>query len=224
MSYGYTTLADAPDRAIAELARKQHGVVARRQLISAGLSATKSVVASEAAVSISPTAGSASWGVPPPRTRDGCPAGVRQGRGFSHRTAASVWELLPYPAAAPGSRHYPPERRIARTGIVAHRRRLKPRYIRRRPASRSPACPAIPDLAAELGGTARPMGDISHWSPKSATPPRLRSRAARTASVIRDGLGLASEPSPIFGRPRDAPAHRPRSRAISAPPQRDRRL
>jgi very-short-patch-repair endonuclease len=148
--------ADAPDHAIAELARKQHGVVARRQLISAGLSPTevgrrlrrgrlhqfhRGVYLVGHAV---PTAHG-----PEMAALLACGKAAV----LSHRSAASVWELLPYPAAAPARVTIPPERHIARPGIVAHRRRLEPRDIRRRfglPLTSPPR--TILDLAAELGG------------------------------------------------------------------------
>jgi very-short-patch-repair endonuclease len=86
-----------------------------------------------------------------------------QGAVLSHRSAASMWELLPYPASAPLCVTVPPERRIARTGIVVHRCRLERRDIRRRDGL-ALTCPprTILDLAAELeaGGGCERLGEL----------------------------------------------------------------
>jgi very-short-patch-repair endonuclease len=70
---------------------------------------------------------------------------------LSHRSAAALWELLPYPATAPACVTLPIASRVVRPGIDAHRAALSPRDVRRRkqlPVTSPPR--TVLDLAAEL--------------------------------------------------------------------------
>ena len=54
-----------------------------------------------------------------------------RGSALSHRSAASLWSLLPYPAAAPVWITTPPERNATRPRIEVIRARLDPKDLRR---------------------------------------------------------------------------------------------
>jgi very-short-patch-repair endonuclease len=75
-----------------------------------------------------------------------------EGAVLSHRSTAAIWDLLPYPAAAPAWVTVPPERTAARPGIRIHRAnvpRADVRWRERMPLTSPPR--TILDLAGELG-------------------------------------------------------------------------
>ncbi|HMC06699.1 MAG TPA: hypothetical protein VKG89_04800 [Solirubrobacterales bacterium] len=70
---------------------------------------------------------------------------------LSHRSAAAIWELLPYPATSPVCLTLPPERRATRDAVRIHRARLEPRDTRARHGLALTSPPrTILDLAHEL--------------------------------------------------------------------------
>jgi very-short-patch-repair endonuclease len=88
---------------------------------------------------------------PPPHAHEmaallACPGAV-----LSHRSAAHLWELLPYPAAAPVWVTVPPVRSVRRPRITTQRAVLHPRDVRQRHGLRLTSPPrTILDLAALL--------------------------------------------------------------------------
>ena len=70
---------------------------------------------------------------------------------LSHRTAAALWDLLPYPAKADVSVTVPPQRGATRPNLEIHRAALDPRDVRRRHGLRVSSPPrAILEVAAKL--------------------------------------------------------------------------
>jgi very-short-patch-repair endonuclease len=71
---------------------------------------------------------------------------------LSHRSAASLWGLLRYPASAPVCVTVSPERRCTRPGIAVHRSRLTVGEVRRRQGLALTSPPrTIYDLSRRLG-------------------------------------------------------------------------
>jgi len=71
---------------------------------------------------------------------------------LSHRSAAAIWDLLPYPAAAPAWVTVPPGRSAARPGIEIHRGLVARTDLRSRQRMTLTSPPrTILDLAASLG-------------------------------------------------------------------------
>lgn len=143
------------DWILSELAGKQHGVVVRRQLLDAGLSATQIGRRLRQGRLHQLHLGVYLLGhaVPPVHAHEAA-AVLAGGAGaaLSHRSAAAIWDLLAYPAAANVCVTVPPARRIARPRIRLHRSALDPRDLRYRhglPLTSPPR--TILDLAGELG-------------------------------------------------------------------------
>jgi very-short-patch-repair endonuclease len=139
---------------IASLASGQHGVVAHAKLVAAGVSANQ-----------------IEWRLHSGRLhklhrgvylvghRAAPPLAVEQAALFacgetavlSHRSAANIWSLLPYPASAPAWVTIPPGRNADRPRIKIHRAGLLPREIRKRHGLRLTSPPrTILDLAPLL--------------------------------------------------------------------------
>jgi very-short-patch-repair endonuclease/predicted transcriptional regulator of viral defense system len=143
------------DRVIAELAREQHGVVARRQLMEAGLSTTEigGRLRQGRLHQLHRGVYLVGHGVPPAYARDmAALLACGEGAVLSHRSAAATWDFLPYPAAAPAWVTVPPERTAARPGIRIHRANVPGGDLRHReriPLTSPPR--TILDLAAVLG-------------------------------------------------------------------------
>lgn len=140
------------------MAARQHGVVARRQLLEAGVSAQQIKVRLRGGRLHEVHRGVYLVGhvVPPPYAREqaallACgPAAV-----LSHRSAAALWGLLSYPPTAPVRLTLPPGRSADRPGLAIHRLCLEGRDTRRRhglPLTSPPR--TILDLAAELARAA----------------------------------------------------------------------
>ncbi len=144
-----------PDLLIAAMAGRQHGVVARRDLLRAGV-----------------TSRQITWRLRGGRLHQihrgvylvGHVVATEHGRDMaallacgaravlSHRSAAALWGLLPYPASAPACVTLPIAGRVVRRGIDVHRAALSPRDVRRRkqlPLTSPPR--TVLDLAAKLG-------------------------------------------------------------------------
>jgi very-short-patch-repair endonuclease len=151
---GRKSVARPADRLIAELAARQHGVVARWQLLAAGITARQINLRLKGGRlhQIHHGVYLVGHAVPPPLGREQA-ALLACGRSavLSHRTAAHLWNLFPYPASAPVCVAAPPERGTVRPGIRAHRATLSRRDVRhhRRLALTSPPR-TILDLAHEL--------------------------------------------------------------------------
>jgi very-short-patch-repair endonuclease len=143
------------DRIIAELAREQHGVVARRQLVEAGLSTTEigRRLRQGRLHQLHRGVYLVGHAVPPAHAREAaallaCGANAI----LSHRSAAALWQLLPYPASARAHVTVPPGRSVARPRIEVHRDavpRADVRWRERMPLTSPPR--TILDLASELG-------------------------------------------------------------------------
>ncbi|MEK6327077.1 MAG: DUF559 domain-containing protein [Actinomycetota bacterium] len=70
---------------------------------------------------------------------------------LSHRSAAALWDLLPYPAAAQACVTVPPGRSATRPGIEVHRARIARRDVRHREGMLLTSPPrTMLDLASEL--------------------------------------------------------------------------
>lgn len=154
MSHGHKVLGRRVDRAISELARKQHGVVARRQLMNAGLSSTEigGRLRQGRLHQLHRGVYLVGHAVPPAHARD-MAALLASGAHaiLSHRSAAALWQLLPHPASARACVTVPHERRVARPRIEIHRAAVPRSDVRRRermPLTSPPR--TILDLAAAL--------------------------------------------------------------------------
>jgi hypothetical protein len=148
------SLTQSADLLIAQVAARQHGVVARRQLLDLGLSARQIKLRLRAGRLHEIHRGVYLVGheVPTEHGRD-MAALLACGTDavLSHRSAASLWKLLPCPASAPAWVTVPPGRSASRPRITIQRSRLEPRDIRRRermPVTSPPR--TILDLAAIL--------------------------------------------------------------------------
>jgi very-short-patch-repair endonuclease len=111
------------DRAVAELARRQHGVVARRQLLGVGLGRVAVVERLKHGHLHEIHRGVYVVGVRRISRRGKWMAAVLAGGDgalLSHRSAARLWKLLP-PAAERIEIACPASRRSRRDGIVSHR-------------------------------------------------------------------------------------------------------
>jgi very-short-patch-repair endonuclease len=149
------------DAIILSIARRQHGTVARWQLLAAGV--TREAITT--------------------RLRDGRLRMIHQGvylvgavQGehshamaallafklkavLSHRTAASLWNLLPYPATAKAWVTIPPERSASRPRIKAIRAILPPKDTRKRDGLRLTSPPrTVLDMASLLVEPGAPRG------------------------------------------------------------------
>jgi very-short-patch-repair endonuclease len=152
---GAESLSRWPDRVIAALAGQQHGVLARGQLLAAGLTARHVGVRLSRGRLHEIHRGVYLVGhdVPTQHGRDmaallACGVDAI----LSHRSAAALWELFPYPASAPACITVRPGRSVLRPGISLHRALIPHRDVRRRQGMPLTSPPrTILDLAAELG-------------------------------------------------------------------------
>jgi very-short-patch-repair endonuclease len=144
------------DRVIATLAARQHGVVARRQLLDAGVTGEQVRLRHDRGGLHEIHRGVYLVGheVPPryaPETAALLACGPRAV--LSHRSAGALWQLFPCPAAAPVWVTVPLERSATRPRIQVYRASLAGRDIRRRhrmPLTSPPR--TILDLAAVIDG------------------------------------------------------------------------
>ena len=142
------------DGVIARLAARQHGVVARWQLLDAGVTPQQIKVRLRSGRLHKVHRGVYLVGhsVPPVLAMEQaalllCSDPVA----LSDRSAANLWNLLPYPATAPVCVTVPPERSVARPGIKVHRSKLTRRDLRRRHGLAVASPPrTILDLARSL--------------------------------------------------------------------------
>jgi len=190
------------DRLIWRLARRQHGAVARWQLLKAGVSARQVVSRLKVGRLTQLHRGVYLVGaVPGPHTHEAA-ALLACGRGaaLSHRSAAALWNLSPYPATAPVWITTAPERHTARPQIKAVRARLDPKDLRRQhgmPLTSPPR--TLLDLASLL-----PESDLEHLVAeanyrKLASEAELRHQVerkpgARGAGILRNVLDLPGGP------------------------------
>ncbi len=129
------SLIQGADGVVTALAGRQRGVVARWQLLAAGVTAGEVRVRLERGRLHPVHAGVYLVGHEvPPRYALETAALLACGRSatLSHRSAAAVWELLPYPAQAHVCVTVPPRRGAARPRLEVHRAALDPCDIRHR--------------------------------------------------------------------------------------------
>ncbi|HET8862226.1 MAG TPA: type IV toxin-antitoxin system AbiEi family antitoxin domain-containing protein [Solirubrobacterales bacterium] len=166
----------APDRLIAELARRQHGAISSQQLREAGLTRTAVLERCQSGRLHRLHRGVYAVGHTAPNDERRWMAAVLalgDGAALSHRSAATLWELLP-------SREGPVD--VSLTSRNGRRRR---RGIRvHRPESLEPP-EIIRHRAIPVTSPARTLADL-----KSAVPPHALRRATRQA----DFLGLPTGP------------------------------
>jgi hypothetical protein len=191
------------DREIARLAARQHGVVARGQLLGAGITRDqiRHRLRTDRLQEIHRGVYLVGHAVAPQYAPEiaallACgPSSV-----LSHRSAAALWQLFPYPAAAPVWVTVPPGRSAARPRIEIRRARLDRRDIRRRHGLLL-TCPprTILDLAAELDpeGLERLVAEASYR--RLATEAELldqleRNKGRRGNAALRRILGLPGGP------------------------------
>jgi very-short-patch-repair endonuclease len=121
------------DRIIAALAAKQHGVAARWQLLQAGVTARRIELRLQSGRLHEIHRGVYLVGhdVPPPLAIEQA-ALLACGKAavLSHRTAANLWDILPYPASAPVWTTVPPGRTVERPRITVRRSPLTARETR----------------------------------------------------------------------------------------------
>jgi very-short-patch-repair endonuclease len=164
----------------AEIAQRQHGVVARWQLLSAGVSpqAIERRLAAGRLHAVHRGVYLVGHPVPPPHANEmaallacgfdpaarnrsraadrsernaGAPGNRAPVAALSHRSVAAIWGLRPYPATAAVCVTVPPQRRVARPRIEIHRAVLERQDIRRRHGMPLTSPPrTILDLAAGL--------------------------------------------------------------------------
>jgi very-short-patch-repair endonuclease len=123
------------DQVIAWIARRQHGVVARWQLLAAGITRNQigERLRNGRLHQIHRGVYLVGHEVPPPYAREmaalfACGSTAV----LSHVTAASLWNLLPYPAPGDVCLTISPERNATRPNLEIHRAKIAPRDIRRR--------------------------------------------------------------------------------------------
>ena len=142
------------DRLIATLAARQHGVVAREQLLQAGVTSRQIALRLQSGRLHELHRGVYLVGhkIPPPlATEQAALLASGETAVLSHRSAANLWNLLPYPAAAPVWITVPPGRTIERPRIAVRRTVLATSDIRTRGRLRLTSPPrTILDLSALL--------------------------------------------------------------------------
>lgn len=148
------------DRTIGTIASQQFGVVARRQLLQAGVSPQqiKARLRNGRLLQVHRGIYLVGHGARAARAHEtaallACgPKAV-----LSHRSAAALWDLLPYPPAAPVCITLPVERSARRAGIVIHRAALTRADVRRRHGLLVTSPPrTVLDLAGETKRSGRP--------------------------------------------------------------------
>jgi very-short-patch-repair endonuclease len=123
------------DGVIAALASRQHGVVARRQLLGLGITARQIKLRLQSGRLHEVHRGVYLVGhraLPPLAVEHAALLACGDRPVLSHRSAASVWALLPYPASAAAWVTVPPERRLERPRIEIRRAAVPRRDVRRR--------------------------------------------------------------------------------------------
>jgi hypothetical protein len=142
------------DRIIAAMAAKQHGVAARWQLLQASLTARQIQLRLQSGRLHEIHRGIYLVGhsIPPPLAIEQAALLACGGAAIlSHRSAANVWGILPYPASAPVWITVPPGRRVERPRIKIRRTALSARNIRNRHGLRLTSPPrTILDLSLLL--------------------------------------------------------------------------
>src|SRR5436190_6068807 len=129
------SLTRSPDRVIADLASRQHGVVARRQLMDAGLSSTvigrrlRNGRLHQVHLGVYLVGHAVA---PALAVEQAALLACGDDAALSHRSSAALWKLLPYPASSTACVTILPGRSAARPGIELHRARLTRRDTRRR--------------------------------------------------------------------------------------------
>jgi len=154
------------DRVISRLARRQHGVVAAWQLLREGVTARQITRRLEAGRLIELHRGVYLVGAVPGAHSHEMAAllAFKLQAVLSHRSAASLWNLLPYPATAAVWVTVPPERSAGRPRIKAIRARLDPSDVRNRDGLRLTSPPrTILDMASLLVATGAPRGSEGHY-------------------------------------------------------------
>jgi hypothetical protein len=148
------SLTQFADRIIAKLAARQHGVVARCQLIAAGVSRHQIALRIRNGRLHEIHRGIYLVGhtVPPPMAiEQAALLACGDLAVLSHRSAAKLWNLLPYPASAPAWVTVPPGRNASRPRIQIHRAVVPPRDVRRQAGLRLTSPPrTILDLSPSL--------------------------------------------------------------------------
>lgn len=123
------------DQVIGRLAARQHGVVARWQLLKAGVTGRqiKLRLRNGRLHEIHRGVYLVGHPVPPPLAiEQAALLACGEQSVLSHRSAANLWNLLPYPAAGKAWVTVPPERGAERNGIHVARARVPARDIRQR--------------------------------------------------------------------------------------------
>jgi len=158
---GGQALTRSVDRLIAALAAKQHGVAARWQLLQGGLSARQIERRLQSGRLHEIHRGIYLVGHevrPPLALEQAALLACGERSVLSHRSAANLWDLLPYPASAPAWVTVPLGRNADRPGIEIKRAALWERDIRMRDGLRLTSPPrTILDLCAFLD-----VGQVEH--------------------------------------------------------------
>lgn len=148
------SLTRSVDWVIARLASRQHGVVARWQLLSAGVTVDQIDWRLHSGRLHELHRGVYLVGhrAPPPlAVEQAALLACGESAVLSHRSAANLWNLLPYPASAPAWVTVPPGRNADRPRIKIHRAALARRAIRTRHGLRLTSPPrTILDLSLLL--------------------------------------------------------------------------
>jgi very-short-patch-repair endonuclease len=205
------SLTQGVDRAIAQLAAGQHGVVARWQLLQIGVTPQQATTRLKNGRFHETHRGVylVGHGVPTEHARDmAALLALHLGAVLSHESAANLWELLRYPASAPACVTVPPERSATRPGIRIHRVRLGQRDIRRRAGMSLTSPPrTILDLAGRLGHRDEPdrLSGLESLVAEAQFR-RLASEAELQAQVARNprakGVGALRRVLELPGGPR----------------------
>ena len=172
------------DRFISRLAANQHGVVARSQLLAAGVTAQQIRVRLRSGRLHEVHRGVYLVGhaVPPPLAVEQAALLASGDQSvLSHRSAANLWNLLPYPATAPAWVTVPSKRSASRPRIQIRRAALPSRDVRRRRGLRltSPHR-TILDLCLLLGE------EELEWTVAEAAYRKLASEAELRAQIERN--------------------------------------
>jgi very-short-patch-repair endonuclease len=151
---GGTSLTRGPDALIAELAGRQRGVVARPQLLAAGISPHQidRRLATDRLHLVHTGVYLVGHEIPPAHARETAALlACGEAAVLSHRTAAALWDLLPYPATERVCITVPPGHSAIRPTLRIHRTAVDPRDVRHRFGLRRTSPPrTILDLASEL--------------------------------------------------------------------------
>jgi very-short-patch-repair endonuclease len=200
------------DRIISRIAKRQQGVLARWQLLEEGVSGRQIKLRLISGRLVELHRGVYLVGAVPGAHSHEMAAllAFRKRAVLSHRSAASLWNLLPYPARAPVWVTIPPERSTERPRIKAIRATLASRDIRKRDGLRLTSPPrTILDMAALLTKPAARPGSDGHYKLEAlvaeaqfrhlASELELRNQLNRNpgkrgAPALRSILGLPGGP------------------------------